>query len=252
MSAHYDSYDYSSYWQGREYEHESEIICIKSFLNSIKRIDRAIEIGGGFGRLVPSYVYRSKTVILTDPSSKLLSLAKSKLASYKNIKYVQSRIETLSQKVRAKSFDLVIMIRVMHHLENAGNTFDIIEKLLTPNGYVILEFANKIHFKNVITHGLKGDLAFIRNKETVDVRSEKSKHAKTITFLNYHPAKIKEELEKHNFEIIQMRSVSNIRSPYLKKHLPKIILLKIEANLQKALSYVYFGPSIFILARKKG
>src|SRR5258708_1771062 len=113
--AYYDTYDYSSYWTGREYEHESEVICIKEFLSKIPKINRAIEIGGGYGRIVPNYVFRTKQTILTEPSLKLLTLAKKRLSNYKNIKYLQSTIENLNKKVKAKSFDLLIMIRVMHH-----------------------------------------------------------------------------------------------------------------------------------------
>jgi hypothetical protein len=116
----------------------------------------------------------------------------------------------------------------------------------------VLEFANKVHFKNVIEHLIKKDFGFIKNKETIDIRSAKSKKKKTIAFLNYHPNLIQEMLEKHNFEVIETRSVSNIRSTYVKERLPKNALLEIEKLLQKPLSYIYFGPSIFVLAKKKG
>jgi ubiquinone/menaquinone biosynthesis C-methylase UbiE len=252
MTAHYDSYDYSSYWTSRDYEHESEVIAIREFLNKIPKINKALEIGGGFGRLVPYYIFRTKSTTLTEPSLKLLSLAKTRLSNFKNLNYIQSTIENLTKKFRANSFDLIVMVRVMHHMKNPSSVFDAIEKLLSPTGYVIFEFANKIHFKNIVNHTLKGDLKYVKNMETIDVRSKESKENNTISFLNYHPEIIKSELEKHNFEIVEMRSVSNIRSPFLKKHLPKGVLIEIEKNLQKLLSYIYFGPSIFVLARKKG
>jgi len=252
MSAYYDSYDYASYWKGREYEHESEIIAIKAFLQKIKKVDRALEIGGGYGRLVPAYAFRAKSVTFSEPSIKLLSSAEKAMQNRKNIKYVRSSLENLGKKVKKRSFNLVLMVRVMHHMKDANKTFEKIGELVEDNGYFILEFANKIHFKNVIEHLLKGDFSFMTNKETIDVRSEKSKKRKTIAFVNYHPEKIKEELARYNFEVIDIRSVSNIRNPFLKKHLPKNVLLELEKMLQKPLSYIYFGPSIFILARKRG
>lgn len=72
MSAAYDSYDYFSYWQGREYEHKSEVVALKAFLHHIKKINKILEIGAGFGRLSPTYAFRAKKIILTDPSSKTL------------------------------------------------------------------------------------------------------------------------------------------------------------------------------------
>ncbi len=252
MSAHYDSYDYSSYWQDRQYEHESESIAIKSFLSKIKVISKVVEIGSGFGRLVPSYAYRAKSATITEPSSKLLALARKNLKNYKNVNYLQSTLANLPQKVKNKKFDLVLMVRVMHHLTDSNKVFKVIEELTSDNGYLILEFANKIHSKKTLQHILKGDFNFVRDETTIDVRSQKSKKNKTIPFLNYHPNLIKKELEKHNFKVIEIRSVSNIRSPFLKKYLPKDILLEIEKILQKPLSFIYFGPSIFILAKKRG
>ncbi len=250
--AHYDSYDYTSYWEGRDYEHESEVIAIREFLNKIPKIEKALEIGGGYGRLVPYYIYRTKQTILTEPSIKLLSIAKKRLDKFKNLKFQQSGIENLTTKFKASSFDLVVMIRVMHHMKDAKLVFETISKLLAPDGYVIFEFANKIHFKKLINNILKGDFKFLNNSETIDVRSEKSKKNKTIPFLNYHPNLIKEELKNHNLEIVEMRSVSNIRNPFFKKHMPKNVLLEFEKITQKPLSSIFFGPSIFILARKKG
>lgn len=252
MSAYYDAYDYSSYWRGREYEHSSEVICLKEFLSRIPKIDRSIEIGGGYGRLVPHYIYRIKNCFLTDPSKKELSQAKERLANFKNIKYIQSTLENLPSKVKPRSFDLLIMVRVMHHLTNPDKAFETIEKLAKPGGYLILEFANKIHFKKILSEFFKGNFDFLTEKKEIDVRSEKSKKSKTIAFLNYHPDIIKEELASHNFEILEIRSVSNIRSPFLKKHMPLAFLLFVEGLLQKPLSYFYFGPSIFVLAKKMG
>jgi len=252
MTAYYDSYDYSSYWGGREYEHESEVIALRSFLSRISQVERSLEIGGGFGRLVPYYAFRVKRALLTDPSAKLLGEAKKGLSNLKNVEYQQSTLENLYEKTRPKKFDLVLMIRVMHHLTNPGKSFAEIEKVTADGGYFILEFANKIHFKNVISELLKGNFRFWSNEETIDVRSEKSKKQKTIAFLNYHPNVIRRELKNNGFEIIQVLSVSNIRSPFLKKHLPKNILLELEGIIQKLLSYIYFGPSIFVLAKKRG
>ena len=103
-----------------------------------------------------------------------------------------------------------------------------------------------------MNHVLKGDIKYILNKEMIDVRSAKSKKNKTISFFNYHPSLIKETLKKYNLEVIETRSVSNIRNPFLKKHLPKNVLLSIEKLIQKPLSTIYFGPSIFVLAQKRG
>jgi SAM-dependent methyltransferase len=147
MPAHYDSYDYSAYWNGREYEHESEVIALREFLKRIKKVNRALEIGGGFGRLVPFYVYRTQSTFFTEPSAKLLSLANSRLKNFKNIKFRQSTLENLTKRFRKESFDFILMVRVMHHLENPDEAFAQIEKLAAPGGYLCLNLQIKSTLK---------------------------------------------------------------------------------------------------------
>jgi len=252
MSAYYDTYDYPSYWEKREYEHESEIIALKAFLLNIKKIYSIIDIGAGYGRLTQTYLHRAKKVILTDPSLKLLSIAKNTFKDNKKIKYIQSQAENLKGKIRPKSIDLAIMIRIIHHLANPEKVFKIINKLIKPGGYLILEFANKRHGKAVFKEMCKGNLTFLLDIFPKDMRSSKSKRKKTIPFKNYHPDSIIKMLTDNGFKITDKRSVSNIRSTKIKNSISLENLLKIEQLLQKPLSYINFGPSIFILARKKG
>ena len=85
----------------------------------------------------------------------------------------------------------------------------------------------------------------------VHIYLKKSKKIKTLPFVNFHPDKIILMLQEANFEIVETRSVSNIRSTLMKRIVPKNILISLEKYLQKPLAYLSFGPSIFILARKK-
>jgi hypothetical protein len=45
-------------------------------------------------------------------------------------------------------------------------------------------------------------------------------------------------------------SVSNLRSPGLKKVMPRGLMLAIESVMQPTLSSTFFGPSIFFLIKK--
>jgi len=252
MSAHYDTYDYPNYWIGRDYEHGSEIIALKAFLDLIPRIGTVIEIGTGFGRLVPTYLYRAKRVILTDPSSKLLKIARVEFASVKNIRIIHSCVEALSDKLKSKSADLVIMVRVLHHIDDLDKALTAVEKLVKPNGYFILEFANKMHLKATLIQFLKGNLTFRFDIFPSDKRSQKSRRQNSINFLNYHPDIVLEKLKYYGFSVVEKRSVSNIRSSFIKRLIPSYTLLAYEKHLQKPLSGINFGPSVFVLARKRG
>src|SRR4030042_4378269 len=139
MPAYYDSYDYPSYWIGRDYEHNSEIIAIKSLLKKIPKIGTVLDIGSGYGRLVSSYQYRAKKVILTDPSSRLLSMSRGKFNNKKYI-FVHSKLENLPKKLRSESLDLIVVVIALHHIFELNEAFKVFSKLNKKNGYLILEF----------------------------------------------------------------------------------------------------------------
>ena len=45
-----DNFNYLHYWDGRDYEHASEEIAIRRLLKG-KHFNKAVDIGGGYGRL---------------------------------------------------------------------------------------------------------------------------------------------------------------------------------------------------------
>jgi ubiquinone/menaquinone biosynthesis C-methylase UbiE len=250
MPAAYDTYDYPAYWIGRDYEHESEVLAIRAFLEKIPRIRTILEVGAGFGRLVPAYAFRAKKIILSDPSSKLLKICK---LSYpeENFGFVQTCAEKLAKRVRSKSVDLAVCVRVVHHVEEIDELIENICRVLKDKGYLILEFANKKHLKATILQILKGNFTFPIDIFPSDKRSPRSIKRNTLPFLNYHPDEIKRKLIECDFRIVETRSVSNIRSPFLKKYFSTEFLISLERVLQVPLSYLNFGPSVFILAQKR-
>jgi ubiquinone/menaquinone biosynthesis C-methylase UbiE len=252
MSAAYDTFDYPGYWIGRDYEHKSEIIALRAFLQKIKKIKKILEIGAGFGRLMPSYAFRAKNIILTDPSAKTLKIARDAFRRKKNVRFIHSSLENLPSKIRSSSVNLVIMIRVAHHVKDIDMAFRVVHRMIVPNGYFIFEFANKKHIKARLKAFFKGDYSLLKDLTSKDLRSQRSIKKGTLPFLNYHPDKIKEVLENYGFEVIEERSVSNIRSTFLKRIFSTELLVYVERFLQKPFSYIDFGPSIFILAQKRG
>ncbi len=254
MSAAYDTYDYPSYWESREYEHKSEVMALSSLLSKIPKLNSIIEIGAGYGRLTPVYLYRGEKIILSDPSSKLLNLAKKNIKNLpagqagKKVTFIQLKLENLSRKLKNKSADLVILIRVLHHLQDFDKALAVIKKITKKNSYFILEFANKRHLKALVNEFFKGNFTFLLDIFPKDISSKKRRH--DLPFINYHPDLVKRKLKENGFKILEVRSVSNIRSPILKKIIPLEVLLFIEKYAQKLLASINFGPSIFILSKK--
>lgn len=250
MPAAYDSYDYPTYWKTRDYEHASEMLAIRDLLIKVKKFNKIIDIGAGYGRLVPAYSFRAKRIVLADPSSKLLAIARKNNAKRRNVSYIHSSLERL--KIYKNSFDMAIMVRVLHHIKDLDKALNVIDKILINNGYFILEFANKNHLKAIIRNLFEGDLTYPITLWPIDISSKKSKKLKSLPFINYHPDQILEKLKEHGFEIIQTKSVSNIRSTLLKRIFPTSFLFDVERFMQRKLSFLKIGPSMFILARKRG
>ncbi len=250
MAVPYDSYNYPQFWHGREYEDKAEKIALKKLLAKIPQKNSMVDIGGGFGRLAEVYVPEFEKCLLIDPSEKLLNLAQKNLKNFENIEFKKGIGENLP--VDDAIFDIALMIRVVHHLPNPEETLKEVSRVLKPQGYLILEFANKIHFLARLRAWLKGDFGFTSNLKPVDQRSAKSIKAGTIPFLNHHPKFILQQLEKAGFKIISTFSVSNFRHPIFKKIIPLSLLLFLESHFSLFTFHLlpFFGPSIFILAQK--
>lgn len=250
MNNFYDDpqFDYQKYWQGREYENEAEKLTLKKILLSIKPKDSLLDIGGGFGRLVSVYAPIFKKCVLVDPSEKLLSYSKKLKKTYPNLEVKKGIIENLPFK--NEYFQVAICIRVFHHLKNPQKAIKEIKRVLKPKGFLVLEFANKIRFKNVLKAIIFLDFDFFTSHLSSNISSNKN-----IPFVSYHPNQIKTLLLANDFEIKKIISVSNFRLPLIKKIIPLKILLKLEEIFSCLSSFLpflsFFGPSVFILAQKK-
>ena len=250
--AAYDDYDYPRYWNGRDYEHESEAIALGAFFTKIGKDKKIIDIGGGYGRLAKVYGQNAKEITLAEPSAGLLKKAEDFLeGSSADIKFVQSTIEALPKKIKGKKYDVAVLVRVMHHIKDPEKAIKIVSRHIPKGGYFILEFANKLHGKAIVRNFLSGNFTFPLDIFPIDKRSRKNIKKHSILFMNHHPDVLADVLKNNNFRVIEKRSVSNIRSRKVKKLLSLPILVKIEGIVQKPLARFNFGPSIFILAKKK-
>ncbi len=239
------TYDYTKYWEGRGYENEAEFIALMKLLpKDFDKSRSVIDIGGGFGRLLPIYKERFGKISIFDYSQKLLEAALENADKMSlNIKIIKGDVSNVSSLVN-EPYDYVSMIRVSHHLDNLEEVFREVNKILKQNGVFILEIANKMHFKSVISNLLRFNFGYF-NKKSLSVAT------KDVTFLNHHPKYVEMLLERCDFKVVRKLSVSNLRNPYIKKILPIGTTLFIENIMQNVMSSFYFGPSIFYKIEKK-
>lgn len=237
-------FNYENYWVGREYEHAAEEMAIKRLLRG-KHFSHAVDVGGGYGRLSKFLTKYADTVTLAEPSQQQLDIAKMYL---KGTDVKQELLQAAALKLPAKSVDLVLVVRVLHHLPDPTAEFAEIARVLKPGGTFLLEFANDAHFLNRVRYGLRGKPV---PKKPIDIRSEKNRNDKEPPFVNHHPKTLINKLHKAGFEVEAVLSGSNLRSPTLKRVLGKNILLGLEAVLQPMLAPIYFGPSVWLRLKKK-
>lgn len=239
-----DNYNYLDYWDGRDYENDAEEMAIKRLLRG-KHFKNVVDIGGGYGRLCILLENYGDRVTLAEPSKVNLKIAEDYLKDHPKINKKLMQADSLDFK--DGSVDLFTMIRVMHHIPEPSKEFSELYRALSADGRIILEFANYAHFRNRIKHVGKGKLS----EEPVDIRSVENRRKEEIAFVNHNPKTIIRQLNKAGFEVEKILSVSNLRSPGLKKIVPKGVMLGLEKVMQPTLSRAYFGPSIFLLLKKK-
>lgn len=239
-----DNYNYLKYWDGRDYEHAAEEMALRRLLKG-KHFKSAADIGGGYGRLCVFLKNYADKVTLAEPSKQQLAIAKDFLKDHPDIDRVLTQADDLD--LETKSQDLITMIRVMHHLPDPAQSFKELHRALKDDGYLLLEVANYAHGLNRLKH-------IVRFKrlpgEPVDIRSKKHQNDDEIAFVNHNPRTVVKQLAHAGFKVEKVLSVSNLRSPGLKKIVSKGIMLSLEKLMQPSLAKIYFGPSVFFLIRK--
>ncbi|MCL5733813.1 MAG: class I SAM-dependent methyltransferase [Patescibacteria group bacterium] len=243
--AFYDAYNYDSFWKGRDFENFADQIAVSRLLTRIPlpRL-RIIDVGAGGGRLAPLYEKIWEQVVLLDPSCDQLSIAKNKISRAEKIEFVCAAVDSIP--LSDASCDAALCVRVFHYITDPRKAIREIGRILIPEGYLILEIPNKIHIKTRLQ-------AFYSSKARVIISSRKPKHLMlgdaSAPFVNYHPEVIRDILITEGFDIVEILSVSNFRHRIFKKIIPIQILLFLEKSFQGLLAGMWFGPSIYFLAR---
>lgn len=239
------NHDYEDFWKGREYEQESENVALKKLLQG-KHFKKAVDLGGGYGRLSLFLEDYADEIILVEPSSKQLSKAKNYLKDYSNVSFYQLDDQN-HMPIEDNSIDLLLMVRVTHHLIDPTDTFNDIARVLKPRGHAIIEVANYSHF----LHRMKA-MSHFQKLPSEPVRvGEVANGKKDITpFVNHNPETIIQQLRNAGLVTQDVLSVSNFRQATLKSIFSPQQLVKIETLLQRPLAKIYFGPSIFLWIEK--
>jgi len=241
----YDNYDYSKFWEDnkRLYEDKAERIAIRTLLAGVDKKDKLIvDIGCGYGRLFNEYMDFG-TAVLVDYSVNNLKNARERIKKFlgddpdkiSSVFFIAS--DATSIPIKSDSADVILTVRVVHHLDNPDGYFDEVRRILKAGGLFILEFANKRNIKNIFRF-------FLGRMDTSPFNMEPSQIGETI--LNFHPEYISNFLKERDFVIKKRISVSNFRVSFFKKFPGTRTLIFFEKIYQKFFYFILLGPSVFL------
>lgn len=234
-------YSYKEYWKGRDYEHQAEEVALRWLLKD-RHFKHGIDLGGGYGRLTKLIAEYCDQADLVEPSENQRAEGQKFLANTKNAAILEGTVTKIP--FPDNSLDLVLVVRVLHHIPDTKPALEEIARVLAPGGYLLLEFANSTNFKARVRSALKG-------KKIPHTPVSQASSDPSTPFVNHHPQVIRQQLADAGLVIEEKLSVSNLRSQSLKKVLGARTLLGVERGLQRPLSALDFGPSLLTLARKK-
>ncbi|MBN1374173.1 methyltransferase domain-containing protein [Candidatus Dojkabacteria bacterium] len=242
-----NKYDYSTYWQGRQYEHRAEVLALTCLQAGKPKKGWFIDVGGSFGRLYDTYSEKYMNSVIVDYSVVALKQAKEQLGD--KVSLIAANVYNLP--FRNSTFQGGQMIRVLHHLDNQPAAVKELERIMSADSEFILEFANKRHLKNRIkairskefANRLNAPGPFVPESDGV---TQGVKPGQKSIFLNYDLPFIKETLSHTKFIISAIRGVSILRSDFIKSHLPLWLMLIFERVFQYISSIFLWTPSVFL------
>lgn len=227
------------FWEGRgrEYEHLVERIALRALLPPSG--DVLIEIGAGYGRLADLYAgYRC--VVLLDYARSQLEEAQRYLPDLERYILVVGDVYRLP--FVDGLFDALTLVRVLHHLTDVPAAVSEIQRVIRPEGAVILEHASKYHLKAIMRWLIRRQAWNPFDLQPVEFAP--------LNF-DFHPRWMRQQLIAHGLRVEKIRSVSHFRIPVLKKLVPARFLAFLDGLAQPAGQWWQLTPSLFVRARSQ-
>ncbi|MCP4051226.1 MAG: class I SAM-dependent methyltransferase [bacterium] len=243
----YSEYDYKKHFWNNSRINEN--ICdnrtLKKLLKKIKvPTSNVMDAGCGFGRLFNTYSRFGKKFFLLDYAFNMLSEAKNEISSRfshskNNVFFLNANVYNIP--ILSTQMDLVIAVRLIHHIVSIEVFFQEIYRVLKPGGYFIFEIPNKRHILNIIR--------YFSGRSNFNPFDHKPYYL-SKTFINYHPGQIIKNCINSGFTVKSSINTSFFRNPFLKKLFPAFFLNYIDYVFQSVFSFLNLAPSIFVLCQK--
>ena len=182
----YEGVNYETYWESpvRSRIDGFELGLIQRLLPDQGR--RFIDLGGGYGRLVPSYINRYEQAVLFDGSLTLLRKAREKYKS--RLLYIAGNIQHIP--FRTGAFDGALLVRVIQHVHDLEGSFQELHRILCGRGSLVFSYHNKRNIRQIL-----GSIFSRSQISPFDTSSKELSRA----LLSHHPKKVQTILQKSGF-----------------------------------------------------
>ncbi len=232
----YEGSDYQqAFWtEERQYENLAERRAVQKLLPPTGEV--LVEIGAGFGRLADLYD-GYKQVILLDYAESMLRQAQERWGHDSRFRFVQGDVYRLP--LRSGRIDAVVMVRVMHHLQNVPAALQEINRVTRGEGHAVLEYANK--------RNLKAIGRYLVRQQVWSPFDERPYEFVPLNF-DFHPGWMTQQLQQNAWRIERELSVSHFRWPLLKRTFPPTWLAWADDKIQGVGALWKLTPSLFTLA----
>jgi SAM-dependent methyltransferase len=192
------------------HEHHAEVMALARLLRG-RRFGHAVFVGRGYGRLGP--VLRELTDGVTVAPAGPLDVADA-------------------------CADLAVLASVLQQRPDPADELAEVARILRPGALAVIGAANILHGPRRGGYGrsapaVTGSPAAIGGGR-----------------VGHHPDTLMLQLAMCGLTVERLLSVSNLRHPVLDRVLPERVIQAAEYALQAALAPVYFGRTVFFLARK--
>ncbi len=228
----------TDFWgRGRSYEDAVERAALRRLLPPAGK--RLVDIGGGYGRLMPLYNGYDDVVIFDYALSQLRQAQALWGESGPDGKphYIYVAGDFYRLPFACGMFDTVTMVRTLHHAVDVPAVLSGIARVLARDGTLVMEFANKRNLKAILRHlARRQDWSpFARAPvEFVDLN------------FDFHPVWIAEQLSAVGLRIRDRIPVSHFRVELLKRLVPTGLLATLDRLCQPIGSLYPLSPSVFL------
>jgi SAM-dependent methyltransferase len=234
----YSDKDYTQFWTGtgKLFVYRFEQSILREVLSSVP--GWFVDVGAGYGRLVPLYDRSDRQIVLVDYAVNLLEMA-TKRYSGQNVHFIAAN--AYHMPFRQGSFDSGISVRTFHHMNAPQSFLNELARIMHDGSTIVLSYSNKRNLLRLVKLGTHLQLGswFRRNHEPYS----------SIQF-GTHPMYFTGLCHNGGFSILTQRGTGFLERVVNKIPSLSMPLTLIEAATDQILGRLLLAPSQFAVLRK--